>query len=415
MLSVLAKLINLFLYMGILYVLTSCYGFFMDGLFPPGIDTLADGSSGRIYGILSESVVFLRLLGSLRPESEGWSIGLVATSVIVILLALILYIAINTVFFSILFGLLRQKLDEVNFTEKFIFLRHGEDIAENGAQSLGGQLLGSLRDFLGKQTHVRNLRSHAVLVLFLLILLGFSFAMTWLGKNDLSLWAVLLGILDQMETIPIVASFIITYFAGKGTTKVAAVVVEHLPVSIQEAVHRASDRGNAWADKQDKKRQVWAKKNDVTNSTGSEYQDRYTPHEAPVPPNPESPEHPKSNPIQKLHIDSRKAAFEYISRRVEQISQSVDIEELQKKPLFNMLLEAVHSGDEAQIEAVADRLAKGFRNLNASISKTDIGDGEPLETDSVLWLAEQIKPASYRNFFGIGLKKIDEIDKDFIK
>ena len=85
---------------GVLFLLISGYNCFMDGLFPAGVDILAEGNDGSLLGKLSEAVVFLRVAADLKA---GDADGTILTAAVRTAIAMAQYVAINTLFFSILF------------------------------------------------------------------------------------------------------------------------------------------------------------------------------------------------------------------------------------------------------------------------------------------------------------------------
>lgn len=302
--NTITKLINILFYIGVMYLLTFMYGSFMNGLFPPAVQTVGEGSGDTLFGLLSEIVVVLRIFAANFATREV-TFGSVVATVIVFILATLLYVVINTLFFSILYGLLRNKLWEVDLTERISFLpKEGEP----AANQLGRQLLNSAKEFLSKQTQINSLNQNPVLLaLLLVVFLVFSGLMTALGKDDLSLMDVVWQIIDQIQVIPIVVSFLITYWIDKGIVKTGQVAVAHMPEGIQRAVHAASIRGARWAAVQDYKRAAWAAAHDVDAPQPDEptppqsskpSSARWKAAEAPKPVQPQSsPPTPKAPPV----------------------------------------------------------------------------------------------------------------------
>lgn len=245
---------------GVLFLLTTAYGWFMDSWFPTGVDTLAEGNDGSLLGVLSEAVVFLRVTAGFK--AEGGTILSAAASTVI---AAIQYTIINTVFFSILFGYLQELLNIRPFWD----LTVGKVTSGLGAapaeedtapQSLPGQLKKAVIDFFNKTTVHTSMENPVSLGLFLLVLLAFSFIMTWLGKNDLGPMDVIRQVLEAIGVVQIVASFAVTYLAGKLGEKAAVAVVNVLPEGMQGAIHSISAKGNEWVKKVDEMRHSWAKK-----------------------------------------------------------------------------------------------------------------------------------------------------------
>lgn len=209
---------NMLFYVIVLHLLIGGYSSVTNALFPEGIEELANGGS-RVWDVLCSGVVFLRLVGKLAPGNNIFAV------LIIIVVSAALYTVINTLFFSILFGLLHEKVDPL------------------GKEGL-----------LGKLTIVRNLRTQGTIPLTLLAIAAYSVVASVFGFHTTSLWEVFLQVLDEIELIPIVMSFLITNAVCRGVCIGAGVAVRHMPASIQGAVKELSDRGNKWCTKEDRHR-----------------------------------------------------------------------------------------------------------------------------------------------------------------
>lgn len=209
---------NLLFYVVILYLLISGYSNITNSIFPEGTDELASGGN-RIWEVLCTGLVFLRLVNNLMPGNNIFAV------LVIIVVSLVLYTVINTLFFSILFGLLHEKVDPL------------------GKEGL-----------LGKLTIVRNLRTQGTIPLTLLAIAVYSAVASVFGFHTTSLWDVFLQVLDEIELIPIVMSFLITNVVCRGVCIGAGAIVRHAPAPIQRAVQELSDRGNRWCIKEDLRR-----------------------------------------------------------------------------------------------------------------------------------------------------------------
>lgn len=247
---------------GTLFLLIGGYNSLMNGLFPAGVDVLADGSDGSLLGNISQAVVFLRVVLSF---DAGSGVGGVVAAVAVTLVSLVLYVVINTLFFSILFGFLREMLVERPFLtlvkEKLNISSAPaveQEEEKNAMQRLLAQLKEAVEGFFNKTTMHYFVYEPVALVLFLLALLAYSVVMTYLGKNDLGPLDVVKQVLESIGVVQIVASFLVTYLVGKLSEKTTNTVVKVLPQGMQNAIHAASAKGNAWADAEDAKRHLWS-------------------------------------------------------------------------------------------------------------------------------------------------------------
>lgn len=259
------QLIYVLASVGTLFLITSFYNSFIDSFFPSNISSLADGGEG-LLGRISQFLVFIRVAISLKPASEAWSVGTVVASIITTLIALVLYVIINTLYFAILYGFLREMLIEIDMSDRIPFLRIGSASPDyesdgGGFRNLGAKLLDALRNFCNKMTIMWCFQNPLTVVLFAVLALLFSIVMVKLGKNDLTFVGVFKEVLDSIGVVQIVISFFITYLVGKCTEKTASAVVQHLPEGVQKVIHSASAKGNEWADLQDMKRHAWAQSN----------------------------------------------------------------------------------------------------------------------------------------------------------
>lgn len=209
---------NMLFYVIVLYLLIGGYSTVTNALFPEGVEELANGGS-RVWDVLCSGVVFLRLIGELAPGNNIFAV------LIIIVVSVALYTVINTLFFSILFGLLHEKVDPL------------------GA-----------RGILGKLTIVRNLRTPRAIPLTLLAIGVYSVVASLFGFNATTLWDVFLQVLDEIELIPIVMSFLITNAVCRGVCVGAGAAIKLTPAPVQRAVHELSERGNKWCIKEDLRR-----------------------------------------------------------------------------------------------------------------------------------------------------------------
>lgn len=209
---------NLLFYVVILYLLIRGYSNITDAVFPEGVGELANGGD-RVWDVLCSVLVFLRLLNNLMPGNSIFAV------LAIIVVSLILYTVINTLFFSILFGLLHEKVDPIG-----------------------------KKGVLGKLTIVRNFRTQGTIPIVLLAIAVYSVASSVFGFHTTTLGEVFLQVLDEIELIPIVMSSLITNVVCRGVCIGAGAIVKHAPAPIQRAVRELSDRGNKWCIKEDLRR-----------------------------------------------------------------------------------------------------------------------------------------------------------------
>lgn len=319
-----------------LFLLITFYNGFMDSMFPADIGALAGGSDGSLLGNLQETVLFLRVVSELKGVGKG--VGPTVAAVVVTLVAVVLFVVINTLFFSILFGFLREHLEERPFltlAKEKLNISSAPPTEPDGEQPPTQRLLRQLRkataEFFNKTTVHYGVYEPVALVLFLLSLLIYSVVMTRLGKNDMGPWDVVKQVLDSIGVVQIVSSFLVTYLAGKVSEKAAKSVVKVLPQGVQNVIHAASAKGNAWADKEDAKRHLWSQEH-------KKYQKASTPPEPSTPeteahhvhwkeepaPAPKEPARKEESPVQKKDVGAQEIldAVDLVQTNFKQVSGS---------------------------------------------------------------------------------------------
>lgn len=277
---------NLIFYIGVLFCITHGYADIMDNIFPAGIGELVDGNGTTLWGHITSAVMFLRVIGQ-------------ANSILGVVSAWAIYTVFNTLLFSILFGFLQNKVRELNLS--------------NGAQPDAGQLTNNIHSFLEQFTVVLNMDTRGVLPLFLVALFLYSIYQTIVGGATLTLLDVFVRVLEEIELVPIVISFILTYGACKVTCVAASKVTEHLPTAVQGVLNRVSEKGNAWVEQEDARRKEWATKHATTPPKTKE--ESWS--KAPVTPT------PASTTLRKMELQQSRdvyhdtaAATEYINRKL---------------------------------------------------------------------------------------------------
>ena len=119
------------------------------------------------------------------------------------------YLLGTMVFFSFLYGLLRQKV---------VPLKGGGSDADaplsGGAKPLLEQCVDSVKDAVGNICYLRYFKVPGTLPPFLLIVAAYSLIQTWLGRNA-EAGALLMDIVESTGVIDLVINFIIELILGK--------------------------------------------------------------------------------------------------------------------------------------------------------------------------------------------------------
>lgn len=241
---------NLLMYILILYGLSSLYSFTTNFFFAPEIIGLY-GTPDNIWDWFRKSVLIYHILVS-------------GSSLLNILGSFADYIIVNTVFFSILFGFLQNKVIPKDL---------GKSISVPENSSFFSVLLKAAKDFLSNLSIVDNLKTRTTWILLFLGIIIYSFLNMLIASKPLTIIDVFLELISRLNILPIAISFGITALAGKSAEKVVTVVVSHLPTSYQNTIHTFSASCNKLVQKADEKRKAWAEHNSTTNYKSS---DRYT-------------------------------------------------------------------------------------------------------------------------------------------
>lgn len=237
------------MYILILYGLSSLYAIVTNRLFAPEIIGLY-GTPDNIWDWFQKSVLIYHIIVN-------------SSSLTCILLSFAGYIVVNTVFFSILFGFLQNKVIPKDL---------GKSISVPENSSFFSVLLKAAKDFLSNLSIVDNLKTRTTWILLFLGIILYSFLNMLFASKPLTIIDVFLELISRLNILPIAISFSITALAGKSAEKVVTVVVDHLPESIQKPIHNASVSWNKRVQKTDEKRKAWAEHNSTTNYEAS---DRY--------------------------------------------------------------------------------------------------------------------------------------------
>lgn len=268
---ILINTINLIMYCIAMYLLANMYDsictYIVDG--SNGIEYLASGDSIR-----HEESIFVFMLGTCSFVKVVWNEiiagNLNVLSILVKVLGLVIW---NIFYFSIMYGMLTYKVNEIKFTT-FLKLNNKESIT--GKESLRKQfwikVKESIYNWLDEKTVLKNLFSRdkekkerfnlgafslfSVLIFICIWILNIS------GWKTLNIKDFLWEIIDELQLLDILFSFVITFGLALLLKKGVVQVVETLPDRWKEEIEQKSDAAERIVRRIEERRIYWSSKND---------------------------------------------------------------------------------------------------------------------------------------------------------
>ncbi|WP_179037104.1 hypothetical protein [Paenibacillus sp. URB8-2] len=265
-----SNLINLFVYIGAVFFLTQVYdkicGYFVinDNA---NFNTLASGNEG-ILTELQTKVSFFRIVVEVNELNGGhFDAASIFVSVVFVIAMWALLIFINTLYFSIIYGLLKEKLIEVNFLLKRNRVNQKvEEEAEKEQPTLKNllsQIENKIREWAASQTVISNIYHNIkVLLAFIPILFAFSSIMYVTGNYKVPLRSIAWELFDSIGLVNILISFAITWLSTKAAQKTGAYAISIAPAGVQNLFENLSERAGRKAESYEDNRRRWAENND---------------------------------------------------------------------------------------------------------------------------------------------------------
>jgi hypothetical protein len=276
----LSILINLLTYIGVIFLLSKGYTKLCDSFTinsNADVNTLVGGDK-NIFEYIKKKVSFVRIVVELYTGysyslENRITIGFVSVIFVIIMWAILIFI--NTVYFSVLYGLLKEKLIEVERLHFFNnFKKWNQDNRENNNMdkhsfsSLMIQIKTSISDWIKSQTIINNLLNIKVMLAFIPLLFVFSLFMYLTEIYKPNVLSTLFQILDSMNLIGIIISFGITWMGTRGVQLGGAYVISKTPSSMQDWFEKVSTRAGVKAEEYESKRHQWAEDNDTVQNAG---------------------------------------------------------------------------------------------------------------------------------------------------
>lgn len=266
-------LVNLFTYIGAISLLSLGYEKITDSFVLSSnadINTLGGESKGFFAKISFVRIVlslYTQGLGTADIVTNKFAFGFATAAFVLFMWAVLLLV--NTVYFSILYGFLKEKLTEIDLLKNIPNRNEvANEISHNTSVSrLILDIKNEIIDFVKKQTIITNLENKMALFVFMPLLFAFSSFLYFIGNYTPSFWGTLLEILDSTNLVSILVSFIITWFCTKGVQKSGAFVISKSPAGVQSFFESKSEDAGKKAEEYLEERIKWAKANDLVHET----------------------------------------------------------------------------------------------------------------------------------------------------
>lgn len=256
--GVMHAVINLLIYIGVVFIMSNTYDYIMESVIGGEVNELKVMDSGS-YARLSDLLLFWGILNNFTDVNSLSSFWVAIRESIS---SIVIFIIGTIMFFSVMFGLLSQKVQELCLIER---VSHGgslEEILNYEPESLSiktlpKQILASVLDFCNKLSLVRNLKLLGVQFTFCVIVVCYSVMKTISGEIP-DFYGIALDLLDETGVVATIGSFVISFVVAKGVAIVGKLLGKFLPVIIQEKLHQLSDRGNQLVQAIKERRDAWS-------------------------------------------------------------------------------------------------------------------------------------------------------------
>lgn len=183
------------------------------------------------------------------------------------------------IYFSFLYGLLRQKVVPIKEPR--------EDSAQDGGnKSLLDQCVDGVKSAAGKICYLRYFKVPGTLPPFLLIVAVYSLVQVWMGQEAES-GALFMKIINSTGIIDLIKNFIVNFIMGKLFYCACIPVYQALPEAAKATIKDLSDRCETWARKEKERREEWTEGNDFLQNPDAWAAREQADFEPPQEPDPE--------------------------------------------------------------------------------------------------------------------------------
>ncbi len=250
--------INIILYILIIHLFNFLYSEILLSLLPVNFDGFALRPDTSYLWVSDTLIIFNILISQFSGISNivqvlsliGCSIGI-----------LFFYLVITVIYFSALYGLLRSKLKELHLLTKHSnsvssFL--DKEIKFDGWKSAFWKLLQGSAEFIEKFAVPKPYMNRAGFISLLIVLFVYSCIGAFRGDTP-DFLALTVDIVDEMNVVNTIVSFIISYLLAKATVAGCSVAYQHLPKEAQNMVNQAERFCQDLTKKMEDKRTQWDK------------------------------------------------------------------------------------------------------------------------------------------------------------
>lgn len=259
-------LINSLLYIGTILLTTQIYESAMGSMISPDIGGLNVGGNTS-YDRLSDTLMIFQLFRAYAATDSVW--GALTTTVTTCLL----YYVTTVVFFSIMYGLMSQKIYEFQLISKHCTEDQIAYLLDFEADSLDirqmpHRLLTEACNFVDSIASIKNFQICDLKRIFIILILLFSIAkyiLSQLGlmELDITFQGLIADLAESAGTLNILLSFLITWLFTVCLCVLNRFLYKILPPSVQETITKLSLNATKAAAQIKEKRNTWSDKHDA--------------------------------------------------------------------------------------------------------------------------------------------------------
>ena len=198
-------------------------------------------TQGTLWGYITDLRYYWEIMNNFQEiKSIGDFFGALGDT----LFAITMFILFTIIHFAIMYGLLSQKVKELNLVEK---LTKSETVLslldyepeKLSFRNLPKKLLSNFLDFFNSMGILRNFAFAGVQIAFILGLLVYSFLKA--RKGDLpEVTDLLMSLLDETNIISTIMSFLISFICGKIVAVAGRFVYKFAPEPVRDRLHSVS-------------------------------------------------------------------------------------------------------------------------------------------------------------------------------
>lgn len=259
-------LINTLLYVGAIFFMTQIYELTMGILIAPDVGGLHVGGNTS-YDHFSDTLTIFQLFRSYAATDSIWEA--IKTTVTTCLL----YYCATVVFFSIMYGLMSQKIHEFQLISQHCTKDQIAYLLDFEADSLDirqipHRLLTEACNFVDSIASIKNFQIRGLKPIFLVCILLLStvkYILSQLGliELDVSFQGLIADLIESAGTLNILLSFLVSWLFTACLCVFSQILYKVLPPRVQETVTRVSQNATKAAAQIKEKRNSWSDEHDA--------------------------------------------------------------------------------------------------------------------------------------------------------